>query len=61
MSDVQAIALESCETYGKTRQRHLDAQLAATMIAHGIGTLLTGNTEDFEGMTEIRAINPFAA
>jgi predicted nucleic acid-binding protein len=59
--DVQAIALELCEKYGITRQRYFDAQLAATMIAHGIRTLLTENTEDFKGMTEIRAINPFPA
>lgn len=38
-----------------------DAQLAATMIAHGIRTLLTENTQDFKGLTEIRAVNPFAA
>ena len=59
--DVQSIALELCEKYGITRQRHHDAQLAATMIAHGIRTLLTENTQDFQGMAEIRAIDPFAA
>jgi predicted nucleic acid-binding protein len=59
-SDVQAIALELCEKYRITRQRYYDAQLAATMIAHGIRTLLTENTQDFKGMTEIRVIDPFA-
>jgi hypothetical protein len=29
------------------------------MVAHGIRTLLTGNAQDFNGMTEIRAVNPF--
>ena len=57
--DVQAVALELCEKYGITRQRYFDAQLAATMVAHGIRTLLTENTQDFKGMSEIRAVNPF--
>jgi predicted nucleic acid-binding protein len=57
--DVQTIALELCEKYGITRQRYFDAQLVATMIAHGIKTLLTENTQDFKGMTELRAVNPY--
>jgi len=58
--DVQAIALELCEKYGITRQRYFDVQLVATMIAYGIGTLLTENDQDFEAMSEVRAVNPFA-
>jgi predicted nucleic acid-binding protein len=58
--DVLAIALELCEKYGITRQRYFDAQLVATMVAHGIRTLLTENDQDFKDMSEIRAINPFA-
>jgi predicted nucleic acid-binding protein len=58
--DVQSIALELCEKYGITRQRYYDAQIAATMIVHGIGTLLTENDGDFKAMTEIRAVNPFS-
>lgn len=57
--DVQAIALGLCEKYGITRQRYYDAQLVATMVVHGIRTLLTENTQDFEGMTEIRAVAAF--
>jgi predicted nucleic acid-binding protein len=57
--DVQAVALELCEKYGITRQRYYDAQLVATMVIHGIGTLVTENTQGFEGMTEIRAVNAF--
>jgi len=57
--DVQNVALELCEKYGITRQRYYDAQIAATMVVHGIGTLLTENDGDFNGMTEIRAVNPF--
>jgi len=59
--DVQAIALELCEKYGITRQRYFDAQLVATMMAHGIRTLLTENDRDFKDMSEIQAVNPFAS
>lgn len=58
--DVQAIAMELCEKHGITKQRYYDAQLVATMVAHGIGTLVTENAPDFATMTEIRTINPFA-
>jgi len=58
--DVQSVALELCEKYGIARQRYYDAQIAATMVVHGIRTLLTENDGDFQGMTEIRAVNPFA-
>ena len=57
--DVQSIALELCEKYGIVRQRYYDAQLAATMIAHGIRTLVTENTQDFRDITEIRAVDPY--
>jgi predicted nucleic acid-binding protein len=58
--DVQAIALELCEKYAITRQRYSGAQLAATMVFYGIRTLLTENNADFKGMSELRALNPFA-
>jgi predicted nucleic acid-binding protein len=57
--DVQSVALELCEKYGITRQGYYDAQIAATMVVHGIRTLLTENDGDFKDMTEIRAVNPF--
>jgi predicted nucleic acid-binding protein len=57
--DVQAIARELCEKHGILRQRYYDAQIVATMIAHGIGTVVTENVTDFVDMTEIRAIDPF--
>ncbi len=59
--DVQSIALELCEKYGITRQRYYDAQLAASMMVHGIRTLVTENVDDFKDISEIRAFNPFAA
>ena len=58
--DVQSVALELCEKYGITRQRYYDAQIAATMVVHGIRTLITENDGDFKDMTEIRAVNPFS-
>jgi predicted nucleic acid-binding protein len=58
--DVQSVALELCEKHGITKQRYYDAQLVATMIVHGIGTLLTENARDFEDMEEIRAVDPFS-
>jgi len=58
--DIQSIALELCEKHGIVRQRYYDAQLAATMIVHGIRTLLTENESDFKDMTEIQAVNPFS-
>jgi predicted nucleic acid-binding protein len=57
--DVQSVALELCEKYGITRRRYYDAQIAATMVVHGIRTLLTENDGDFKDMSEIRAVNPF--
>jgi predicted nucleic acid-binding protein len=57
--DIQTIALELCEKHDIRRQKYYDAQLVATMVAYGIDTLFTENAEDFSGMAEIKAINPF--
>lgn len=59
--DVQEIALELCEKHGITRQRYYDAQLVATMKAHGIDTLITENDRDFEVFPAIRVVNPFVS
>ncbi len=58
--DVQQVALELCEKYSITRQRYYDMQLAATMVVHGIGTIFTENESDFQGITEIQAVNPLS-
>lgn len=58
--DVQSLALELCEKHGITRQRYYDAQLVATMVAHGVGVLVTENAKDFDDLPEIEAVNPFA-
>ncbi len=34
-------------------------KIAATMVVHRIGTLITENTGDYEGVEEIRVLNPF--
>jgi predicted nucleic acid-binding protein len=57
---VLAVALELCEKYGITRQRYFDAQLVATMIVHGIQTLVTENKRYFDGITEVQAVNSSA-
>ncbi len=56
--DLLVAANEETERY--TSVQNYNAQLAATMIVHGIRTLVTGNVNDFRDMTEIRAISPFA-
>ncbi|MEI6388621.1 MAG: type II toxin-antitoxin system VapC family toxin [Spirochaetota bacterium] len=43
-ADVQSVARELCEKHGITRQHYCDAQIAATMIVHGIGSIITENT-----------------
>lgn len=57
--DVQNVALELCEKYGICKQHYYDAQIAATMIANGITTLVTENINDFKEIEEIHAVNPF--
>jgi predicted nucleic acid-binding protein len=49
-----------CEKYGIARRRYHDAQIAATMIVHGIRTPLTENDGDFKDIEKIRAVNPFS-
>ncbi len=57
--DVQSLAMELCEKHNLTRQRYYDAQLVATMVAHGIRTIVTENARDFEDMEEIEVVDPF--
>lgn len=52
-------ALSLCQEFNISRQRYFDMQLAATMLEEGIGTILTENSKDFEGIKEIRVVNPF--
>lgn len=53
------LALEIAERYGVTRQRYFDMQLVASMVLEEIPTLVTENVNDFEGIVEIRCVNPF--
>ena len=52
-------ALQLCERYSVTRQQYFDMQLVATMLEEGVGTILTENSKDFEGIEEISVVNPF--
>lgn len=52
-------ALSLCQDFNISRQRYFDMQLTATMLEEGIGTVLTENSKDFEGIDEIRVVNPF--
>jgi len=57
--EIQKKALELSERLGVTRQRFFDMQLAATLLHYRLSTLLTENTTDFQGISGIRAVNPF--
>jgi predicted nucleic acid-binding protein len=52
-------ALSLCQEHNIRRQHYFDMQLAATMLEEGIGTVMTENSKDFEGIEGIRAVNPF--
>lgn len=53
-------ALELAQRHEVRRQRFFDMQLAATMLVHGIPTVVTENTRDFAAIPEIYVVNPFA-
>jgi predicted nucleic acid-binding protein len=44
--------------YGISRSDIFDAQLAATMLEHGIRRIYTFNVQDFEGFEELEVIVP---
>ncbi len=47
-------------THVKAGQTHFfDALLAATMLENGINTIYTENTQDFQKIPGIKAVNPF--
>jgi predicted nucleic acid-binding protein len=46
--------------YGISRSDIFDAQLAATMLEHGIRRIYTFNVQDFEGFDELEVIVPTA-
>ncbi|NBB80842.1 MAG: PIN domain-containing protein [Verrucomicrobia bacterium] len=52
-------ALRLCQGHDIKRQQYFDMQLAATMLEEEIGILLTENTNDFNFVEGIRAVNPF--
>ncbi len=57
--DVPAVRLAL--KHAQTGHTHFfDALLAATMMENGIDTIYTENTEDFQKIPGIKAVNPFA-
>ena len=52
-------ALDLCVEGAVTRQAYFDRQLAALMQRENIPVILTENTRDFEGISDIAPLNPF--
>ena len=52
-------ALRLAERTGATSTKIFDCLLVATALENGIDTIYTENTEDFEPIESIKAINPF--
>ena len=59
--DVISLALELCEKHRRRRQGYFDMQIAALMLRHRIGLILTENTKDFDDIEGITAVNPFSS
>jgi predicted nucleic acid-binding protein len=60
----EAILRQTFKLMGKypaLRRRFRDAQLAATLIAHGVKILVTADSTPFLAMREIEVENPFEA
>ncbi|MCL5097700.1 MAG: PIN domain-containing protein [Candidatus Omnitrophica bacterium] len=53
-------ALDLCRRHKVKRQRFFDMQLVSVMLLNSIPTMVTENDSDFQGVTEIQVINPFA-
>jgi toxin-antitoxin system PIN domain toxin len=52
-------ALKLMDKYPTLRRRFADAHLAATMLAHGVKTLVTTDTQTFAPVRELDVENPF--
>lgn len=55
------VELQKRSPFASRGLKIFDWYLAATMLAHGITTILTENTKDFVKIPGITAINPFVA
>lgn len=55
------IVLDYIKKFNLSGNRIFDAYLAATALSNGIDEIATDNTKDFQKMTEIKIINPFAS
>lgn len=54
-------AFKLLEKYSVQRNRFAAAHLAATMLAHGVKTLVTADTQSFAAIRELDVENPFEA
>ena len=54
-------ALKLMDKYPTLRHRFADAHLAATMLAHGVKTLVTADSQTFAPLRELDVENPFEA
>lgn len=52
-------AVKLMEKYSTLRRRFADAHLAATMLAHGVKTLVTADSQTFASVRELDVENPF--
>ncbi len=52
-------ALRLCEKYPVLRGHFQHALIAATFLAHGVKTIVTGDTSDYSPIRELTVENPF--
>ena len=52
-------AVKLMDKYPTLRRRFADAHLAATMLAHGVKTLITADSQTFAPVRELDVENPF--
>ncbi|MBA3316093.1 MAG: PIN domain-containing protein [Planctomycetaceae bacterium] len=57
-TDVVARWIDLARRYPVKGAEVFDLQLAAAMLAHGVTTIYTFNTPDFQRVTEIKALTP---
>lgn len=58
-SETYYILLELIKKYNLGGDKIFDGYLVATALSNNVKVLATDNTKDFQGLTEIKMINPF--
>ena len=54
-------ALKLMEKYPVQRGRFVETQIAATLLEHGVRTIVTANSNDYVAIRELTVENPFEA